>query len=158
MSTEMSASVWLVENRSTVRCICCRWTLYPKINFQSIRTCLTHAQIRRMTVGHVSLCIVRFMGLAVACVLNSGMRITLSEKSWNPPSKNTRSEKIKHNYWFKIVYSIVFTYRTDNVLIKIYKVYINHLSIWKQVKTLKHLDLQVSVATHFCRVLIFASS
>ena len=26
----MSPSVWLVENRSTVRCICCRWTLYPK--------------------------------------------------------------------------------------------------------------------------------
>ena len=34
--------------------ICCHWTLYPNINFQWIRNCLTHAQIRRMTVGHVS--------------------------------------------------------------------------------------------------------
>ena len=49
-----SPSVWLVENCSTVRCICCRWTLYPKINFQPIRTCLTHVQFRGMTVGHVS--------------------------------------------------------------------------------------------------------
>ena len=51
---KVSPTVYLVENRSTVRCICCRWTLYPKINFQPIRTCLTHAQIFGMTVGHVS--------------------------------------------------------------------------------------------------------
>ena len=50
----MSPSIWMIENRSTVRCICCRWTLYPKINFQPIRKCLTHEQIRGMTVGHVS--------------------------------------------------------------------------------------------------------
>ena len=30
---------WLVENCSTVWCICWHWTLYPKINFQPIRTC-----------------------------------------------------------------------------------------------------------------------
>ena len=47
---------WLVENRSTVRYICCRWTLYPKIKFQPTRTCLTHAQFRGITVGHVSCC------------------------------------------------------------------------------------------------------
>ena len=45
---------WLVKNRSTVQCICCCWTLYPKIKFQPIRTCLTHAQFRGMTVGHHS--------------------------------------------------------------------------------------------------------
>ena len=45
---------WLVENCFTMWCICCHWTLFPKINFQPIRTCLTHAQFRRMTVGHVS--------------------------------------------------------------------------------------------------------
>ena len=45
---------WLVENFSTVRCICFHWPLYPQINFQPIRTCLTHAQFRVMTVGHVS--------------------------------------------------------------------------------------------------------
>ena len=45
---------WSNLNRSTVRCIYCHWTLYPKINIQPIRTCLTHAQIRGMTVGHVS--------------------------------------------------------------------------------------------------------
>ena len=44
---------WLVENCSTVRCIGCHWTLYPKINFQPIRTCLTRTQFRGMTVGHV---------------------------------------------------------------------------------------------------------
>ena len=44
---------WLVKNCSTVRC--CHWTLYPKINFQPIRICLTHAQFCGMTVGHVSL-------------------------------------------------------------------------------------------------------
>ena len=37
---------WLVENRSTVRCICFRWTLYQNINFQPIRTCLRHTQFR----------------------------------------------------------------------------------------------------------------
>ena len=47
-----------VENRSTVRCICCCWTLYPKINFQPIRTYSMHVQFRGMTVGHVSPCIV----------------------------------------------------------------------------------------------------
>ena len=46
--------LWLVENGSSVRCICCRWTLCPKINFQPIRTCLTHTQFLGMTVGHVS--------------------------------------------------------------------------------------------------------
>ena len=50
----MSPSVWLVENRFAMRCICRRWTLYPKINFQPIRTCLTHTQVRGMTVGQVS--------------------------------------------------------------------------------------------------------
>ena len=50
----ISPSVWLVENRSTVWCTCCRWTLYPKINFQPIRACLTHTQFRGITVGHVS--------------------------------------------------------------------------------------------------------
>ena len=45
---------WLVENCSTLRCICCRWTLYPKINFQRIGTCLTHVQFCGMTVGHLS--------------------------------------------------------------------------------------------------------
>ena len=50
----ISPIVWRVENRSTVRRVCCRWTLYPKINFQPIRTCLMHAQIRGTTVGHVS--------------------------------------------------------------------------------------------------------
>ena len=45
---------WLVENFSTVRCICCHWIFYPKINFQLIRICLTHTQFRWMTVGHVS--------------------------------------------------------------------------------------------------------
>ena len=44
---------WLVENCSIVRWICYHWTLYPKINFQPIRTCLTRAQFRGMTVGHV---------------------------------------------------------------------------------------------------------
>ena len=39
-----------------MQCICCRWTLYPKINFQPIRTCLTHTQICGMTIGHVSFC------------------------------------------------------------------------------------------------------
>ena len=46
--------ILIVENCSTMRCICCLWTLYPKINIQPIRTCWTPAQIRRMTVGHVS--------------------------------------------------------------------------------------------------------
>ena len=46
---------WLVENRCTVWCICCHWTLYPKINFLPIRTCLTHVQFRGITVGHVSI-------------------------------------------------------------------------------------------------------
>ena len=41
---------------SAVRCISCHWTTYPKINFQPIRICLKHTQIRRMTVGHVSFC------------------------------------------------------------------------------------------------------
>ena len=45
---------WLVENCSTVRCICCHWTLYRKINFQPIRTCLTYMQFCGMTIGHVS--------------------------------------------------------------------------------------------------------
>ena len=45
---------WLVENCSTVRCICCHWTLYPKNNFPPIRTCLTHTQFHGMMVGHVS--------------------------------------------------------------------------------------------------------
>ena len=61
----MSPSVWLVESDSTVRRICCRWALYPKINFQPIRICLMHTQIRREwpldmyhSVGHVSPCIV----------------------------------------------------------------------------------------------------
>ena len=46
---------WLVESRS-FHCAMylLPWTLYPKINFQPIRTCLTCAQIRGMTVGHVS--------------------------------------------------------------------------------------------------------
>ena len=35
---------WLVKNHST---------LSPKINFQPIRTCLTHMQFRGMTLGHV---------------------------------------------------------------------------------------------------------
>ena len=39
---------------SAVQCICCHWTMYPKINFQPIRICLTHVQIRGMNVGHVS--------------------------------------------------------------------------------------------------------
>ena len=38
---------------SAVRCICCHWTMYPKINFHPIRICLTHAQIRGMTVGRI---------------------------------------------------------------------------------------------------------
>ena len=42
------------RNHSIVRCICCHRTLYPKINFQPIRTCLTHTQFRGMAVGHVS--------------------------------------------------------------------------------------------------------
>ena len=40
---------------SAVRCICCHWTMYQKKkkrNFQPIRICLPHAQIRGMTVGH----------------------------------------------------------------------------------------------------------
>ena len=45
----VSPSVWLVENRSTVQRICCRWTLYPKINFQPIRTCSTHALFHGIT-------------------------------------------------------------------------------------------------------------
>ena len=45
---------WLVENCSTVWCICCHWTLYPKINFQPMRTWLTHTQFRGMTVGCIS--------------------------------------------------------------------------------------------------------
>ena len=51
----MSPSVWLVENRSTVQCICWLWTSssYPKISFQPIWT-LTQVQICGMTVGHVS--------------------------------------------------------------------------------------------------------
>ena len=39
---------------STVRCICCYWTLYPKINFQPTKTCLMHTQINGMTVGYIS--------------------------------------------------------------------------------------------------------
>ena len=50
----ISPSLWLVENHSTVWCICCSWTFYPKVNFQPIRTCLTQAQIGGMTVGFVS--------------------------------------------------------------------------------------------------------
>ena len=50
----MSPSIWLVENHSSVQCICYRWTFYPKIKLQPIRTCLMHAQICGMTVGHVS--------------------------------------------------------------------------------------------------------
>ena len=38
----------------TVWCICCHWTMYPKINFQPIRTCWMHAQIRRMNEKYVS--------------------------------------------------------------------------------------------------------
>ena len=52
---------WLVENFSSMQCICFHWTLYPKINFQPIRTCLTHAQWpldMYHSVGHVSPCIV----------------------------------------------------------------------------------------------------
>ena len=45
---KMSPSVWLVKNHSTVRCICCRWTLYPKINFQPIRSCF-NAQANSQT-------------------------------------------------------------------------------------------------------------
>ena len=37
---------------SAVRCICCHWTMYPNNNFQPIRICLPHAQIRGMTIGH----------------------------------------------------------------------------------------------------------
>ena len=44
---------------SAVQCICCHWTMFPKINFQPIRICLTHAQIHGMTVEHVSLHSVR---------------------------------------------------------------------------------------------------
>ena len=36
---------WLVKNCSTVRCICFCWTLYPKINFQPIRTCFNACTI-----------------------------------------------------------------------------------------------------------------
>ena len=53
----MSPSVWLVENCSLWHVSSkdwCGWTLYPKINIQPIRICLTHAQICGMTVGHVS--------------------------------------------------------------------------------------------------------
>ena len=49
----MSPSVWLVENCSIAGCICCHWTLYPKINFQPMRTCLMHMQIQWGAVGHV---------------------------------------------------------------------------------------------------------
>ena len=50
----MSPSAWLVENYSTVLCICHNWTLYPKFTFQPIRTCLTRTQIRGLTIGRVS--------------------------------------------------------------------------------------------------------
>ena len=42
---------------SAVRCICCHWTMYPKNSFQPIKICLRHAQIRGMTTGIVSHCI-----------------------------------------------------------------------------------------------------
>ena len=51
----MSPSVWSVKNRSLWHVSSKDWwglTLYPKINFQL--TCLKHAQIHGMTVGHVS--------------------------------------------------------------------------------------------------------
>ena len=51
---------WRLRRRRRVRkknldiCIWYHRTMYPKINFQSIRICLTHMQICRMIVGHVS--------------------------------------------------------------------------------------------------------
>ena len=46
---------WLVENRSTMRCICCRWTLYPKINFQYFLNARTISQNDRWTCITIAL-------------------------------------------------------------------------------------------------------
>ena len=77
---------WLVENCSTVRCICCHWTLIPKINFQTIRTCLTHTQFCGMTVGHVS-----FIGHVLPCIV-------CLPKYWNLPHLNEECSHIFYTF------------------------------------------------------------
>ena len=88
----MSPSIWLVENCSTVWCICCDSTLYPKINFQPIRTCLTHAQFRRMTIGHVSFhwtCIA-FHNVSLLFWHQNNDPSNMKILDWLPPYKTVR--------------------------------------------------------------------
>ena len=57
----MSPSVWLVDNRSNVRCICCRWTSYPKIQKSTFSQKFAEGPLDSLSIKSVNIIFLLFV-------------------------------------------------------------------------------------------------